>query len=595
MRRALRNLAVTLLVVSVAAIGGVVWFLKSRAPTSVDRPPLLADVPPLPAVTRSSLIVTPVVIPLTAIRTAIETAIPPTMSGKPDIPGPPGAKDAQITWSITREPFSVTGGPEGLTLMASLTGTLHATGQFGPPGMGSPGMSGPPGMGLPMPPGMGPGDGSRGGQQGNFAGPPGFPPLPPGFQRPPGGFPGLPGFGPPGFGPSGTGSPVGGQNGQRSETAQTPQSGAQPAAPTEQRADFKGRITLTARPTLLEQWRIEPNLTAQVSVDSASAQIMGMTLNLSNEMRPMIERLINEQITRMQAQIGNSAAIEEAVRSQWAKMCRSIPLGGGAPGAPNLWLELKPTQALAAQPRIDQSALTFTLGARAETRIVPSETKPDCAFPQQLQIVPQMDQGLINIDVPIDIPFMEVSRLIESQLTGKTFPVNESGDLKATIKSAKLHASGDRLLITLGITANASKSWFGISADAVIYLWGRPRLDREHSKLRFENVALDIESETAFGILGFVARAAIPDLQKMLTENAAIDLSPLIRNSRQNIEAAIAELRQNAVGVVIEANLVDLRLAGLQFDANTVRAIAEADGTIRVEVTKLEPPPNGGR
>ena len=589
MRRALRNLAVTLLVVAVAAIGGAVWFLKFRAPTSVDRPPMMADVPPLPAVTRSSLIVTPVVIPLTAIRTAIETAIPPTMSGKPDIPAPPGAADAQITWSVTREGFSVTGGPEGLTLTASLTGTLRATGQFGPPGMGGPsGMGGPPGMGLPMPPGVGPGDGSRGGQQGNFAGPPGFPPLPPGFPRPPGGFSGPPGFGPPGFGPPGRGSPAGAQKEHKSETAQA-------AASTEQRADFKGRITVTARPTLLEQWRVEPNLTAQVSVDSASAQIMGMTLNLSNEMRPMVERLLNEQISRMQAQVGNSPAMEEAVRAQWAKMCRSIPLGAGAPGAPNLWLELKPTQALAAQPRIDQSALTFTLGARAETRIVPSETKPECAFPQQLQIVPQMDQGHINIDVPIDIPFVEVSRLIESQLTGKTFPVNESGDVKATIKSAKLRASGDRLLITLGITANESKSWFGMSADAVIYLWGRPRLDRESSKLRFENVVLDIESETAFGILGFVARAAIPDLQKMLAENAVIDLSPLIRNSRQNIEAAIAELRQNAVGVVLDANLVDLRLAGLQFDANTVRAIAEADGTIRVEVTKLEPPPNGGR
>ena len=38
-----------------------------------------------------------------------------------------------------------------------------------------------------------------------------------------------------------------------------------------------------------------------------------------------------------------------------------------------------------------------------------------------------------------------------------------------------------------------------------------------------------------------------------------------------------------------------MRLAGLQFDANTVRAITEAEGTIRVEVTKLEPPVNGSR
>jgi hypothetical protein len=312
-------------------------------------------------------------------------------------------------------------------------------------------------------------------------------------------------------------------------------------------------------------------------------------------MKPMVERLLNEQVSRMQTQVGNSATLEQAVRAQWAKICRSVPLGGGAPGAPNLWFELKPTEALAAQPHIDQSAVTFTLGVRAETRIAPSETKPDCAFPAQLRFVPQMDQGRVNIDVPIDIPFAEISRLIESQLVGKSFPVTENGDVKATIRSAKLSASGDRLLMKLGITAHESRSWFGLATDATIYLWGRPRLDRENTKLRFENVALDIESESAFGILGFVARAAIPDLQKILSENAVIDLSQLVKNARSNIEAAITDLQQNATGIALDAKLIDVRLAGLQFDANTVRAIAEADGTIRVEVTKLEPPPNGSR
>src|SRR5690242_13026782 len=99
MKRALRNIAVTFLVIIVAAIGGAVWFLKFRAPTAVDRPPVVTDVPPLPPVTRSSLIVTPVVIPVAVIQAAIETAIPPTMSGKPDIPAPPGISGAEITWT----------------------------------------------------------------------------------------------------------------------------------------------------------------------------------------------------------------------------------------------------------------------------------------------------------------------------------------------------------------------------------------------------------------------------------------------------------------------------------------------------------------
>src|SRR6185503_8959351 len=225
----------------------------------------------------------------------------------------------------------------------------------------------------------------------------------------------------------------------------------------------------------------------------------------------------------------------------------------------------------------------------------PAETRPECSFPQQLEIVPQMDQGRVNIDVPIDIPLTEVSRLIESELKGKSFPVSDNGSLNATIQGAKLGASGDRLLMTLNIKANESKSWFGLAAEATIYVWGRPQLDRERSLLRFSNIALDIESEAAFGVLGFVARAAIPDLQKTLAENAVIDLSPLVANARKNLETAVAEFKRNAVAVALDAQVDDVRLAGIQFDANTLRVIAEADGSIRVEVKKLGPPGNGGR
>src|SRR5262249_43797385 len=145
------------------------------------------------------------------------------------------------------------------------------------------------------------------------------------------------------------------------------------------------------------------------------------------------------------------------VRQQWAKLCHTIPLESGPPGMPNLWLELRPIRALAAQPVVDHTAVTVSIGVRAETRVVTAETKPDCPFPVQLDIVPQIDQGQVNVDLPIDIPFSEVNRLIEAQLKGKSFPISESGGITATVRSAKLQASGDRLMISLGIRVNETK------------------------------------------------------------------------------------------------------------------------------------------
>ena len=302
---------------------------------------------------------------------------------------------------------------------------------------------------------------------------------------------------------------------------------------------------LTARPSILPGWRIAPNLTAQASIGDASLSIMGMQLNLSNEMKPRVEQLVSEQVAALQSRMSNDPSIEQGAREGWARMCRSIPLGQGVPGAPKLWLELRPTRAMAAQPRIDNSAVTLTVGVQADTRIVPNETKPDCPFPAQLDLVQQLDRGRIKIEMPVDMPLAEVNRQIEAQLKGKVFPEDRRGSVTATIRSVNLAASGNRLLMSLGITANESKSWFGLSADGTIHVWGRPSLDRARQTLRLDDITVDIESEAALGALALAARAAVPALERMVAENSVIDLRPMTADIRRNIEAAISEFPQH--------------------------------------------------
>src|SRR5262249_14897499 len=151
------------------------------------------------------------------------------------------------------------------------------------------------------------------------------------------------------------------------------------------------------RPALTPRWRVEPNMTAQVSLADATLSIAGFPLNLGGEIKPFLDRAVNEQIGLLQGRLRNDPILEDTARREWAKMCRSIPLRGAGPGLPNLWLELRPTRAFAAQPRVDANALVLTLGVQAETRIVPAETKPNCPFPAQLEIVPRTEQGRVNI------------------------------------------------------------------------------------------------------------------------------------------------------------------------------------------------------
>ncbi len=115
----------------------------------------------------------------------------------------------------------------------------------------------------------------------------------------------------------------------------------------DQRADIRGNVTVTSRPALLPTWRLEPNLAGQVSIADASLSILGVKLSVSNEVKPLLDRAVNEQIAALQARVRSDPFLELAARREWTKMCRSIPLGAAAAGMPNLWLEMRPTRAFA--------------------------------------------------------------------------------------------------------------------------------------------------------------------------------------------------------------------------------------------------------
>ena len=353
-------------------------------------------------------------------------------------------------------------------------------------------------------------------------------------------------------------------------------------------AEIKGNVLITARPKLAANWRIEPNLAAQVTLGDTNLSVAGARVNVPAQVKPLIDKTVNDQLAAVQARISNDPAFEQNARAQWAKICRSIPLQGtgAASSLPPLWLELRPTRAIAAQPRIDASAVTLTLGIEAETRITPAQTKPDCPFPATLAIV-SATPGRVAIGVPIDMPFTDINKIVEAQFAGRTFPEDGSGSVDVTVRRASVAASGDRLLISLLVNAKEKKSFFGFGGEAQVHIWGKPVLDQTQQSLRLTDVELAVESEAAFGLLGAAARAAVPHLQKALADKASIDLKPFASNAQKKIAAVIEDFQKNEDGVRVAAEITSLRLADIAFDSKTLRVIAEAGGAINVTLTAL--------
>src|SRR5437763_1541005 len=192
----------------------------------------------------------------------------------------------------------------------------------------------------------------------------------------------------------------------------------------------------------------------------------------------------------------------------------AIPLlGRGAassPPAPSP--QARPTRAIAAQPRVDASAVTLTLGVEAETRITSVQTRPDCPFPAKITIIPPTPGG-VRIGVPIDLPFTDINKIVAAQFAGRTFPEDGSGAVDVTVKRASVAASGNRLLISLLVNAKEKKSLFGLGGEANVHIWGKPVIDEAQQTLRVTNIELAVESEAAFGLLGTAARGAMTHLQ----------------------------------------------------------------------------------
>jgi hypothetical protein len=515
------NFKTVLIAVAVIAAS---FFISLKAidwlsPRATIPAPAVTQLPPLPPAAKSSIVVAPVAIALSAIREQAERNAPRNFAGKADNPVSQILQNADIGWSAMRGPISAVGDKDVLTLSTPLTGKLNVTGSLSAKATGA--------LGEAL-------------------------------------------------------SSVLGSNAAK-------QIGAVNIKNLNASAEIKGSLVVTSRPKLAAAWHLEPNLGAQVNLGDTSLSVAGAKVNVPGQVKPLIDKTVGEQLNTVAERIRNDPSLRESAKAQWARACRSIPLQGTGSSAalPPLWLEMKPTRAIAAQPRVDAEAMTLLLGLEAETRVTATPTKPDCPFPDTISIVPPTGTG-VNIAVPIDVPFTEINKLIAAQMVGHTYPEDGSGPVDVTVRSVDIVPSGDRLLISLLVRAKEKKSWFGLGAEATVHIWGRPMLDDAQQTLRLADIQLAVESEAAFGILGAAARAVVPQMQQALVQKATLDLKPIAANARGKIAAAIAEYQRSEDGLRVEARIDSLTLADLAFDSRTLRVVAEAGGSLNVYVTKLQ-------
>lgn len=100
------------------------------APRATNSAPPVAQLPPLPPASKSSIVIAPVAIALSAIREQAEKAAPRNFAGKAENPISQILENADIGWSAMRGPMAASGDKDVLTISTPLTGKLNVTGSL---------------------------------------------------------------------------------------------------------------------------------------------------------------------------------------------------------------------------------------------------------------------------------------------------------------------------------------------------------------------------------------------------------------------------------------------------------------------------------
>jgi len=80
----------------------------------------------------------------------------------------------------------------------------------------------------------------------------------------------------------------------------------------DQRTDIRGNVVMVSRPALTPAWRLEPNLAAQVNLGDTGINVAGLKINLAQELKPLLDPMVNNQVAALQARLRADPMIETA-------------------------------------------------------------------------------------------------------------------------------------------------------------------------------------------------------------------------------------------------------------------------------------------
>ena len=363
--------------------------------------------------------------------------------------------------------------------------------------------------------------------------------------------------------------------------------------------DLRTVADLWTRLSLASDWRLQPNVEANATVQRAQINTPVGRISVRTQARRAVNRLVGRLQNRLNERIGNDDSLAELGRELWETSHRTLNVATEPP----TWIVLIPTRVGATQVRTNDEGVGFEVFLAGNTAVVIGEQPARHAAGDlpELHISEEQSEGEIELTMPAFASWEALNPAIANRV--RTRPVvhqgrsgvltvheisvsgGEDGTLLVSA-TVSLEPTGwiDRVLSSLGVTETLT--------GQVVEMSARPALSEDGRSVRLDGVDMTVSSSE---LLEVVARTynwlTDQTIENLVEQNAIVDLERQLEDAEAKVQSSLNEvtrgLRERGFEVSIDLRPVT-RLSSLVVRADGLRVNVCAGADIDAKLHPLD-------
>lgn len=305
-------------------------------------------------------------------------------------------------------------------------------------------------------------------------------------------------------------------------------------------------MSLASRMSINPDWSLKSSTYMKANFSQAVLPIQipmvgTVNFNIQPILEPLVRKVLEKQGPEIDKMIAQRFSLKPMAQDLWqkAQVGQSFDLLGQ-----KAFLNLNPSEVYFQNIKIENGLLKTALGLKGNLMLNLGNAPQNSAVsPLPGLKVSEQLRSQLQIQLPMRLPYTELSKLLNQQLAGKEF---ETDGRKVLLKNMDVSGLGEQLLIKIQFKSSSPQ------AEGSAYVLGTPKFDAQNQILTLEQVKLSTESNSM--LLNTAAWLAHGFFESKIQSMAKYDL----KQQFSDLQNSANQLLQNYQIPEI-SNLIQLR------------------------------------